>query len=133
MLSTVPLAELGQSRAQRAITRRLMRLFHASSRRPMAEVDTPKGSGNPGTLRAFELALCLGGAAGPAAFAHDHGLELFQLDEIVGLPAQLVGHHGRLRADGRADRNPAAPALHGFDQFAEVAITRANHDMVDPL
>src|SRR6266699_3222401 len=98
-----------------------MRFFHASSRRRTAEVDTPKGSGNPGTLSAFELGLCLG-SAGPAALAHDHGFELFQLDEIVGLPAQLIGDHGGLRANGGADRNPAAPSLHGFDQFAEIAV-----------
>ena len=48
----------------------------------------------------------------PAAFAHDHRLQFFQLDEIVGLAPQFVGDHRRLRADGRADRHPPAFALH---------------------
>src|SRR5258707_15222035 len=110
MIGAVPLTELRQSRTQRTIRRRLMRLFHESPT-PFrwVEVDTPKKSGNPGTLCAFELALCLGYAR-PAAVTHDHGLELFQLDEIVSLAAQLVGHHGRLRADRRADGNPPSPS-----------------------
>src|SRR4051812_2814913 len=74
----------------------------ASSRLTMAS-----GWGSTALSGAFVMALGLRRIL-PAAFAHDHRFELFEFDEIVGLPPQLIGDHGRLRADGRTDRNPPA-------------------------
>ena len=45
-----------------------------------------------------------------AARAGDIRLQIFELDEQIGLAAQLVGHHRRRGADGRDHRNPHAPA-----------------------
>ena len=63
-------------------------------------------------------------AADLLAHLHDVG-------EDVGLPAQLVGHHRRLRRDGRNDRHPHAAALHRLDQRTEIAVAGEQHHVVD--
>src|SRR4051812_4445627 len=63
--------------------------------------------------------------------APDLALQLDNVQEDVGLAAQLVGHHRRLRRDGGDHRYPHALALDGLDQRAEIAIAREQHDVVD--
>src|SRR5579864_115240 len=69
----------------------------------------------------------------PAALAHDHRLQFFQFDEIVGLAPEFIGHHWWLRTNGRTDRNSTAPALYRFHQFAEIAVAGENYDVIHPL
>src|SRR5262249_41845055 len=56
--------------------------------------------------------------------AADLRLQLDDIEEDVGLPAQLVGHHRRLGGDRGHDGYAYAPPLHGLDQRAEVAVPR---------
>ena len=65
--------------------------------------------------------------------ARDQGREFGELDEIVGLSAQLIGHHRRRRLDGADDRDPQTAALHGLDQPAEVAVAGEQDHMVQML
>src|SRR5690242_10413307 len=67
------------------------------------------------------------------AFAHDHGLQFFEFDEIVCLPAQLVRDHWWLRADGGDDADSPAFLLRRFNETAEVAISGENDDVIDHL
>ena len=75
----------------------------------------------------------LAGFAGRARgrIAADLGLQLDDVDELVGLATQLIGDHRRLRRGGRdhADAHPAA--LHRLDQRAEIAVAREQHHVVD--
>src|SRR5260370_30079064 len=54
--------------------------------------------------------------------AADLGLQLDDVDELVGLAAQLVGDHRRLCRGGgdHADARPAS--LHRLDQWAEIPV-----------
>ena len=54
-----------------------------------------------------------------------------QVDEGVGLAAQVVGGHRRLRLDGGDHGHPHALALHRLDQPAEVAVAGEQHHVVD--
>jgi hypothetical protein len=54
-----------------------------------------------------------------------------EVDELVGLPAQLVGHHRGLRGDRRDHRDAHAPALHRLDEGAEIAVAGEQHHVVD--
>ena len=51
--------------------------------------------------------------------------------EDVGLAAQFVGDHRRLRRDGRDHGDAHAAALHRFDQRAEIAVAGEQHHVVD--
>src|ERR1700690_3992190 len=66
-----------------------------------------------------------------AALARNLRLELFQLNEVVGLAAKLVRHHRRLRADRRDHADATALALGSLDQAAEIPVPGKDHDMVD--
>src|SRR5690606_26388804 len=63
--------------------------------------------------------------------AADLGLQGHQVDEMVCLTAQIVRNHRGLRGHGRDDGHLAPPSLKGFDESAEVAVTRENHVVVD--
>ena len=54
-----------------------------------------------------------------------------QLDEVVGLAAQVVGDHRRLGAQRRGDRHLLALALQRLHQVAEIAVAGEEHEMVD--
>src|SRR5690606_27692147 len=56
---------------------------------------------------------------------------IFQLDEEVGLAAQLVGDHRWLRFDRADDADAHALTLDRFDETAEIAITGEQDRMVD--
>ena len=59
-----------------------------------------------------------------------------QLDEVgedVGLAAQFVGDHRRLARNGRNYRDANTATLDRFDQRAEIAVAREQHDLVDML
>ena len=49
-------------------------------------------------------------------------LQFDNIEEDVGLTAEFVRDHRRLRRDRRYDGHPHAAALHRFDQRAEVAV-----------
>src|SRR5499426_3547836 len=54
--------------------------------------------------------------------ARNERRKLGQLDEVVGLAAQLVGHHGWRGLYGADHGDAQALALYRFDQAAEVAV-----------
>src|SRR4029079_14776228 len=54
--------------------------------------------------------------------ARDLHREFFELDEYIGLAAQFVGDHRRLRLDRAYYRDADAAALHRFHQPAEIAV-----------
>ena len=54
-----------------------------------------------------------------------------QVDELVALAAQVVGHHRRLALHAGDDGDPHAPALHRLDQRAEIAVAREQHHVVE--
>lgn len=56
--------------------------------------------------------------------------EVHELDEVVGLAPQFVGHHRRLRLDGADHGDPHALPLHGVDQPAEIAVPREEEDVI---
>jgi len=66
--------------------------------------------------------------ARPAA---DDVSQVVEFDEIVGLAAQVVRDHRRLRPDGRDDRHPHTPALQAFGQWTEIPVAREYHDVID--
>jgi hypothetical protein len=66
-----------------------------------------------------------------ARIAPDAGHQLREVNEFVGLPPQLVGHHRRLGRDRRDDGDAHALALHRLDQRTEVAVAREQHHLVD--
>ena len=53
-----------------------------------------------------------------------------QFQELIGLAAQLVGHHRRAGADGGDDRYPHALALHRLYQAAEVGIAAEQNHVI---
>ena len=53
--------------------------------------------------------------------AADLRLQLYDVEEDVGLAAQLGGNHRRLRRDGGDHGHAHAASLHRLDQRAEVA------------
>ena len=57
-----------------------------------------------------------------AGIAPDPLDQMGEIDELVGLTAQLVRHHRRLGRNRRYDRHPDALSLDRFDQRSEVAI-----------
>src|SRR5262249_36482340 len=63
--------------------------------------------------------------------AHDARREILELDEIICLPAQIVGDHRRRRADRRNDRYAYAFALHRLDEPPEVPVARKQDRVVD--
>ena len=66
-----------------------------------------------------------------ARVAADLVLQLEDIDELIGLAAQLVGDHRRLRRDGGHDDDAHAAPLHRLDQRAEVAVAGEQHHLVD--
>jgi len=54
-----------------------------------------------------------------------------EVDELVGLAAQLVGDHRRLDGDRRHHRDLDAAALQRLDEVAEIAVAGEQHDVVD--
>src|SRR5690554_285933 len=65
-----------------------------------------------------------------AILALDVFTKLDEVDEVVGLAAQVVGDHGRLGLDRGDDRDAYAAPLHGFDQAAEITVAGEEHHMV---
>src|SRR5215831_6581950 len=63
--------------------------------------------------------------------AADLRLQLYDVEEDVGLAAQLGGNHRRLRRDGGDHGHAHAAPLHRLDQRAEVAVAREQHHVVD--
>ncbi len=63
--------------------------------------------------------------------AADLVLQLDDVDELIGLAAQLVGDHRRLGRDRRHDNDAHAAPLHRLDQPAEVAVAGEQHHLVD--
>ena len=63
--------------------------------------------------------------------AADLGLQGDDVDELVGLAAQFVGDHRRLRRDRRNHDDADAAPLHRLDQRAEIAVAREQHHLVD--
>ena len=63
--------------------------------------------------------------------AADLVLQLDDVDELVGLAAQFVGDHRRLRRDGRHHDDAHAAPLHRLDQRAEIAVAGEQHHLVD--
>ena len=61
----------------------------------------------------------------------DLGLQFDDVEEMVGLPAQLVGDHRRLGRDGGNDGDAHAAPLHRLDQRAEVAVAGEQHHVID--
>src|SRR5262249_29491042 len=61
----------------------------------------------------------------------DLRLQLDDVDELIGLPAQLVGDHRRLRRYCRDDHDADAAPLHRFDQRTEIAVAGKQHHLVD--
>ena len=65
--------------------------------------------------------------------AADLGLQFHEIDELVGLAAQLVGDHRRLGRDRRDHGDAHALALDGFDQRAEIAVAGKQHHLIDMI
>ena len=63
--------------------------------------------------------------------AADLGLQLDNVDELVGLAAQFIGDHRRLRRGGGDHANAHPAALHRLDQRAEIAVAGEQHHVVD--
>ena len=63
--------------------------------------------------------------------AADLRLQLDDVEEDVGLAAQLVGDHRRLGRDGGDHRDAHAAPLHRLDQRAEIAVAGEQHHVVD--
>ena len=80
---------------------------------------------------------CVVPAPAPAAavrrIAADLGPEFAQIDELVGLAAQVVGHHWRPRHQRRDHRHAPALLLQRLDQRSEIAVARKQHHMVEIL
>ena len=66
-----------------------------------------------------------------AGIAADLVLQFDDIDELIGLAAQLVGNHRRLRRNGGDDHDADAAALHRLDQRAEIAIAGEQHHLID--
>ena len=56
---------------------------------------------------------------------------LHDVDELVGLAAQFVGNHRRLRRHGGDDGDAHAAPLHRLDQRTEIAVAGKQHHVVD--
>ena len=69
-------------------------------------------------------------AFAPLRLTRDFRLKILQFDEIIGLAAQFIRHHGRLRAHGADYGDAQALVLHRLDQAAEIAIAGEQHDMI---
>ncbi len=63
--------------------------------------------------------------------AADLGLQFDDVEKDVGLPAQFVGDHRRLRRDRRDHRDADAAALHRLHQRTEIAIAGEQHHVID--
>jgi len=63
--------------------------------------------------------------------AADLRLQLDDVEKDIGLAAQLVGHHRRLRRDGGDHGDAHAAPLHRLDQRAEVAVAGEQHHVID--
>ena len=72
-------------------------------------------------------------APGARRVAADELLEIGQVDELVGLPSQLVGDHRRLGLQRRDDADALALLLQGRNQTAEIAVAGEKYDMIEEL
>src|SRR5262245_54504265 len=59
--------------------------------------------------------------------------QIYEIDELVGLAAQLVRHHRRARRERRDDTGALAFCLHRLDQRAEIAVAREQDDMIETV
>src|SRR5262249_33762245 len=64
----------------------------------------------------------LAGGRALARIGPDFGLQLDDVDELVGLPAQLLGGHRRLRRGGGDHGDAHAASLHRLDQRAKIPV-----------
>src|SRR5882724_7156819 len=65
--------------------------------------------------------------------AHNARGEILELDEIVGLPAQIIRDHRRRGADRRHDRYANALTLHRLDESPKITIAGEQNSMIDVL
>src|ERR1700730_6245095 len=65
--------------------------------------------------------------------AHYARGEILELDEIVGLPAQIIRHHGRRRTDRRHHRYANPLTLNRLDEPPEITVAREQDGMIDVL
>jgi predicted glycoside hydrolase/deacetylase ChbG (UPF0249 family) len=63
----------------------------------------------------------------PGPIAADLGLQFHQVGEDIGMAPQFVGNHFHCRDHSNVD----APALHGFDRRAEIAVAGKQHQLID--
>src|ERR1700720_3961499 len=66
-----------------------------------------------------------------ARIAADLILQLEDIDKLIGLPPQFVGHHRWLRGNGGYDHDADSAALHRLDQAGEVAVAGEQHHLID--
>src|SRR5262249_32641865 len=66
-----------------------------------------------------------------AGIAADFVLQLDDIDKLIGLPAQFVGHHRWLRGNGGYDHNADAAPLHRLDQAGEIAVAGEQNHLID--
>jgi hypothetical protein len=69
----------------------------------------------------------------PLRVPSDLGSKVHDVEEHVGLTAQLGGYHRRLSGYGGDHCDLDAVTLHGPDQCAEIAVAREEHHMIDML
>jgi hypothetical protein len=55
--------------------------------------------------------------------AADKRLQLNDVDEVIGLAAQLIRNHRQLAGNRRDHRDPDATTLHRFGQWPEIAVS----------
>ena len=58
-------------------------------------------------------------------------LQIGQIDELIGLPAEFVCGHGRVGGEGRNDGDPLALVLQRFHQGAEIAVAGEYHQVIE--
>jgi hypothetical protein len=59
-----------------------------------------------------------------AGITADERLQLNNVDEVVGLPAQLIRNHLRLAGNRRDHCDSDATTLHRFGQWPEITVAR---------
>src|SRR6516162_4582656 len=73
-----------------------------------------------------------GFAAGTfAGIAADLVLQFEDIDKLIGLPPQFVGHHRRLRGNGGYDHDADAAPLYRLDQAGEIAVAGEQDHLID--
>src|SRR5680860_434660 len=58
-------------------------------------------------------------------------LQVREIDKLVGLASQFVGHHRGVRGEGRDDAHAVALELQGLDQRAKIAVAREQDKVIE--